>query len=357
MFRNRKIRFAIIGCGRIFPKHYEIFEKKFFKNFQLTSICEKKKVVYKKIKKNIGNNINLYYDYKNLLKNENIDIAIILTESGKHYKIAKFFLENKVNVIVEKPLCLKINQAKDLIKISKKNKKKIFVVMQNRYNLPVQLTKKFLDEKKLGKIINITVRVRWSRDQKYYNLDSWRGTWKNDGGALTNQGIHHLDLMCYFGGVVSEVFGYSAKRLVKIQAEDNAMALIKFKNGALGNIEVTTAARPKDLEGSISILGEKGTIIIGGFAANKIDVWEFQDKKLQIKKEKYMQNPSNVYGFGHKEFYKEVQKNLLNKKNNATLAKDTIPSLILLHSIYSSISMKRITKTNLKNYNNKLNNA
>ena len=115
MFQNRKIRFAIIGCGRIFPKHYEIFEKKFFKNFQLTSICEKNSFVFKKIKKKKSNSINFYYDYKNLLKNENIDIAIILTESGKHYKIAKFFLENKVNVIVEKPLCLKINQAKSIL--------------------------------------------------------------------------------------------------------------------------------------------------------------------------------------------------------------------------------------------------
>ena len=126
-----------------FPKHYEIFEKNFYKNFLLTSICEKNKNVINKIKKNKKNKINFYQDYKKIIVNEKIDIAIILTESGNHYKIAKYFLENDVNVIVEKPICLKINQAKNLIKISKKNNKKIFVVMQNRYNLPVKLTKKF----------------------------------------------------------------------------------------------------------------------------------------------------------------------------------------------------------------------
>lgn len=355
MFRNKKIKFAIIGCGRIFSKHYEIFEKKLFHNFELTSVCEKKPHKLKKIKKN--SNLNFYKDYKKLIKNEKIDVVVVLTESGNHYDIVKYCLEHDLNIIVEKPLCLKLNQANNLIKISKKKNKKIFVVMQNRYNLPVELAKKFMIKKKLGKIINITVRVRWSRNQKYYDQDSWRGTWKKDGGALTNQGIHHLDLMCLFGGDIKEVFGYSSRRLVDIEAEDNAMALVKFKNGALGNIEVTTATRPRDLEGSISILGEKGTIVIGGFAANKIEFWEFKNQKNNILKEKYFENPKNVYGFGHKSFYTEVRKELLNKKNRVTFAEDTIPSLRLLHSIYTSIEEKKIVKTNSINFRNKLNNA
>ena len=223
-------------------------------------------------------------NYKDIFKIKEINTVIILTESGNHYQIAKEALLNQKNILVEKPLCLKLKEVQDLIKISQKNKKKIFVVMQNRFNNPIQIAKKYINDNKFGKIINITTRVRWSRNQKYYDQALWRGTWKYDGGALANQGIHHIDLMYYLGGKVSETFAYSSRRLVKIQTEDTAVAVLKFKTGALGTLEVTTATRPRDLEGSISILGEKGTLIIGGFAANKIEFCEFKDKKKYNKK-------------------------------------------------------------------------
>ncbi len=351
---NKKIKCGIIGCGRIFPKHYEIFSKKIIPNLQLIAVCD-----LKKEKLNVIQNKKLikFQNYNEIFKMKNIDTIIILTESGKHYKIAREALLSKKNIIVEKPLCLKIKEVNDLIKISKKVKKKIFVIMQNRFNNPIQLAKKYIRNNKFGKIINITARVRWSRNQNYYNQAFWRGTWKYDGGALTNQGIHHIDLLYYLGGNIEKTFAFSSKRLAKIQSEDTAVAVLKFKSGALGTLEVTTATRPKDLEGSISILGEKGTLIIGGFAANKIQLCDFINKKDNIIKKNYYENPKNIYGFGHKKIYSEIVKSLKNKKNEAIQAKHSLESLKILHSLYSSIENKKIFSPKNTKFNNKLNNA
>ncbi len=351
---KKKIKFGIIGCGRIFSKHYEIFLRNQIPDIELVAVSDKKQRKLNLIK---DKNLLKSQNYKDILSFKEINTIVILTESGNHYSIIKEALLNKKNVIVEKPLCLKLKQAYELIKISKKQKKKIFVIMQNRFNNPIQITKSYINQNKFGKIISITSRVRWSRDQKYYDQASWRGTWKYDGGALTNQGIHHIDLMYYLGGPVIETFAFSTRRLAKIQTEDTAVAVLKFKNGALGTFEVTTATRPKDLEGSISILGEKGTMIIGGFAANKIEYCEFINKKDNIIKKKYFENPKNVYGFGHKKIYLEIVKNLKNKKNRAILAQESLESLKILHSLYSSIESNKKMLVNVKNFRNKLNNA
>lgn len=351
--KSKKIlNFGIIGCGRIFKKHYEIFNNGQLKNVKLVAICDKNK---KKLEKINNNKIIKYSDYHKMLLNNDIENIIILTESGNHYSIAKKCLQKSKNIIVEKPLCLKIKHAKELVKIADKNKKKIFVAMQNRFNTPVQKSMEFMNKNKLGKIVSISIRVRWFRDQTYYNLDKWRGTWKYDGGALTNQGIHHIDLLQWFGGKVDYVSCYTSRRLSKIQAEDTAVGIIKFKSGAIGTLEVTTGARPTDLEGSISILGEKGTIEIGGFAANKITTWKFFEKENDINVDNFFENPKNVYGFGHKKFYNEVIKNLNNKKNIAVTGKDSIQSLKILHSLYESSIKKRTVKVSKSNYSNRLN--
>lgn len=349
---NKKINFGIIGCGRIFNKHYEIFEKKIIKNIVLKSICDKN---HRKLEKIKNPKISKFLNYKKLLKDDQINNLIILVESGNHYDIAKECLLNKKNIIVEKPFCLKLNQARELIKISKKVQRKIFVVMQNRFNSPIQITKKFITKRKFGKLVSLSVRVRWFRDQSYYNLDKWRGTWKFDGGALTNQGIHHIDLLQWLGGNVDTVSCYTSRRLSKIESEDTAVGILRFKSGALGTLEITTGARPKDLEGSISILGEKGTVEIGGFAANKIDTWLFKDKKDNIQNKKYFENPKNVYGFGHKKFYKEVVKSLRKEKNYAITGEESLKSLKILHALYESALKKRTISLSKKDFVNKLN--
>jgi UDP-N-acetyl-2-amino-2-deoxyglucuronate dehydrogenase len=354
-FINKKINCGIIGCGRISYKHIDIFKKKKLKKLNLISISDLDLRKTKKIKNKIKN-VNIFKNYREILSNKKIDVIIVLTESGSHYKICKEALLNNKHVIVEKPLCLKINHARELISLSNLKKKKIFVIMQNRFNNPIQITKHKIEKKKLGKIVLVSIRVRWFRDHSYYSLDKWRGTWKHDGGALTNQGIHHIDLLQWLGGKVDTVFAYTARRLNKIKSEDTAIGSLKFKNGALGNIEVTTAARPRDLEGSISILGEKGTVEVGGFAANKIITWEFINKKNNIlKKNKYYENPKNVYGFGHEKNYIEIYKNLLGKKNEAVTAKDSLHSLEILHALYESSITKKEVRTNKTKFKNKLN--
>ena len=354
LFRNsnKEINFGIIGCGRIFTKHYEIFEKKLFKNVNLTAICDKTKIKLNKIN---NQKIKKYTDYEKMINDSNIQNIIILTESGNHFRIAKKCLLAKKNIIVEKPFCLKLKDAYELIKISRKVKRKIFVVMQNRFNEPVKISKKFLEKKKLGKLVSLAIRVRWFRDQSYYNLDKWRGSWLYDGGALTNQGIHHIDLLQFFGGAIDYVSCYSSKRLSKIESEDTAVGILKFRNGAIGTLEVTTGARPKDLEGSISILGEKGTIEIGGFAANKIKTWLFLNNKDNIRYRQYFENPKNVYGFGHKKFYQQVINSLNGKKNFAVTGEESLKSLHILHALYESSIKKKTIIVNKKNFTNKLN--
>jgi predicted dehydrogenase len=190
-FINKKINCGIIGCGRISYKHIDIFKKKKLKKLNLISISDLDLRKTKKIKNKIKN-VHIFKNYREILSNKKIDVIIVLTESGSHYKICKEALLNNKHVIVEKPLCLKINHARELISLSNLKKKKIFVIMQNRFNNPIQITKHKIEKKKLGKIVLVSIRVRWFRDHSYYSLDKWRGTWKHDGGALTNQGIHHI---------------------------------------------------------------------------------------------------------------------------------------------------------------------
>lgn len=340
---KNKIKFAFLGFGRIATKHFNVLNSKKINNAEIVAICEKDQSKLSKFK--IPKKIKIYQNLNKMIRNEKIDVISILTESGNHFRHIKQVSKFKKHIVVEKPICMNSNQLSKVIKISKQNKIKIFAVMQNRYNLPIKLLKKNIDKKKFGKIVLATVRVRWSRTQKYYNLDKWRGTCKYDGGALNNQGIHHIDLLTWLAGEVESVFCKTATQLVKIEAEDTAVAVLKFKNKALGAIEITTATRPKDTEGSISILGKKGMVEIGGFAANKILHWNFKGKNNDIIKNKFFQNPKNVYGFGHLEFYKKVISNLkFNTK--AIMAVDAMNSLKILDALYKSARLNKEVKVN-----------
>lgn len=349
-----KINYAIIGCGRIAKKHFEVYKNKFFKNLKLVAVCDKNIHLAENLLNETNNKVSIYKNSKVMLKNEKIDLLAILTESGDHFQNANLALNYVNNLIIEKPVTLKISDAIKLTDKAKKLNKKIFVVLQNRYNLPVIELKKLIKKNKIGKIVSSSVRVRWKRDQKYYNQAKWRGTWRYDGGALTNQGIHHLDLLTWFLGPVKSVFAYSRKALAKIQCEDTLACLLKFESGAIGTFEVTTAARPKDLEGSLSVLGEKGSIEIGGFAANKINYVFLKNKKTIKNLEKFSTNPPNVYGYGHYKFYDEVIKEILNKKNNAIKIDDAFYSLKMVHAIYMSIENKKEIFLNKKISSKKL---
>ena len=241
--------------------------------------------------------------------------------------------------MVEKPMALTLEDADEMIQACDKYNIKLFVVKQNRFNVPVKELKKALDQGRFGKLIMGTTRVRWCRPQSYYDQDSWRGTWAYDGGVLTNQASHHIDLLEWIMGDVESVFAKSKKALADIEAEDTAVVMLKFRNGALGMIEATTAIRPKDLEGSISILGETGSVEIGGFAVNEMKTWNFAETKESDDEviDKYSENPPNVYGYGHQAYYEHVVDCVNNGTSQLVDGLQGRKSLELITAIYESI--------------------
>lgn len=332
-----KLKFALVGCGRIAKRHSELLGLNQIKDAKLVAVCD---IIEEKAKK-IGEQFNVPYftDMDEMMQKESIDVVSVLTESGHHAKHVINLAKYGKHIIVEKPMALTLDDADAMIKACDENNCKLFVVKQNRFNVPVVKLREALESKRFGKLVLGTVRVRWARDQKYYDQDKWRGTWAMDGGVLTNQASHHVDLLEWMMGSVESVFAKSTTALVNIEAEDTAIVTLKFKNGALGIIEATTAARPKDLEGSISILGENGTVEIGGFAVNKMLHWNFttpQEGDNEVM-EKYSVNPPNVYGFGHQAYYEHVVDSILNNKKHLVDGLVGRKSLELISAIYESI--------------------
>ena len=338
---SKKIKFSIIGCGRIFKKHLNFFETTKLNFIKLVSVCDIDINVLDKIESKL--NFKKFYSIDEMCKKTNPDVIVILTPSGFHFSVFKKVSKYKTHIIVEKPIALKSNHAETMINTAKKNKKFLFVVKQNRYNLPVVKLKEAIDKKRFGKMILATTRVRWKRDQNYFDLANWRGTKDYDGGIFWNQASHHVDLLLWLAGPVKSVFAKSTKSLLKIETEDTASCIVNFKNGSLGVIEATTAVKPKDLEGSISIIGEKGTVIIGGFAVNKIENWDFikmYKKDYEIKK-KYNLNPKNVYGFGHNLLYEDIINKIINKKSSALEGDKILDSVRVIEAIYKSIKLNK----------------
>jgi predicted dehydrogenase len=274
---------------------------------------------------------------------QQIDVVNILTPSGDHAAHTIAMAAYGKHLVVEKPMALTLSDADAMIRACDKAGVKLFVVKQNRFNLPVKKLREAQLSDRFGKMVMGTVRVRWCRTQEYYNQDSWRGTWAQDGGVFANQAIHHIDLLQWIMGDVETVFAKSATRLVNIEAEDTGVVVLKFKNGALGIIEATTATRPKDLEGSVSILGETGTVEIGGFAVNEMKVWNFT-KTISEDAEvlgKYKQNPPDVYGFGHTEYLSNVVKSIAEGRAALVDGLEGRKSLELVSAIYESIETGR----------------
>jgi predicted dehydrogenase len=269
-----------------------------------------------------------------MMSKENIDVVVVLTESGNHAKNVVDLAAYGKDIIVEKPMALTLEDADLMINACDSAGIRLFVVKQNRFNVPVQKLKEALDAKKFGKLIMGTIRVRWCRTQEYYDQDKWRGTWLMDGGVLTNQASHHVDLLEWMMGPVESVFAKSITALANIEAEDTAVV-----SGALGLIEATTAVRPTDLEGSISVLGEKGSVEIAGFAVNQMKTWKFEDSSdadIDVMN-RYSENPPNVYGFGHKAYYDNVVYSIKNDKKHLIDGLEGRKSLELINAIYESV--------------------
>ncbi|MDP3776399.1 Gfo/Idh/MocA family protein [Methylotenera sp.] len=335
------LKFALLGCGRIAQRHSELLGHKQIQNAELVAVCD---IVESKAKK-IGEQFNVPYftDMHEMLKSVDVDVVSVLTESGYHAKHVLEIAKYKKHIVVEKPMALTLEDADAMIQACDDAGTKLFVVKQNRFNVPVIKTREALEQGRFGKIFLGTVRVRWCRPQAYYDQDSWRGTWELDGGVLTNQASHHVDLLEWMMGDVESVHAMSTTALANIEAEDTAIVNLRFKSGALGVIEATTAVRPKDLEGSLSILGEKGTVEIAGFAVNKMKIWNFTESVAgdEDVMEKYSVNPPNVYGFGHQAYYEHVVDSIINNKKHLVDGLVGRKSLELINAIYESIETKK----------------
>jgi len=285
-----------------------------------------------------------YTDLSDMVRTELPDLVAVCTPSGAHAAITLDLVRLGVaNVVVEKPMALTVSDADAMVAACEEAGARLFVVKQNRYNRPVVKLREAVDSGRFGKLVLGAVRVRWCRRQDYYSQAAWRGTWAMDGGVFANQASHHIDLLVSLLGDVRSVSAFAATRLVDIEAEDTGVAILKFENGALGVIEATTAARPGNLEGSLSILGENGTVEVGGFALNEMAVWRFSDPRPEDETilEEYRTNPPDVYGFGHHELLRDVVDAIRADRHPAVDGREGRKSLEVIAAIYESIATGR----------------
>jgi UDP-N-acetyl-2-amino-2-deoxyglucuronate dehydrogenase len=335
------IKIALLGCGRIAKRHSDLLGGGHINGAELVGVCD----VIRERADTISSQFDVpaYYDLAQLLEQRDVDVVCVLTPSGLHPAHAIAVAKAGKHAVVEKPMALRLEDADAMIEACDAAGVKLFVVKQNRFNVPVVKAREALDAGRFGRLVLGTVRVRWCRDQSYYDQDAWRGTWAYDGGVLANQASHHIDMLEWFFGDVVSVHARAITALVKIEAEDTAIATLKFRNGALGIIEATTAVRPKDLEGSLSILGEKGAVEIAGFAVNQIRHWRFVDELDSDKEiiENYSVNPPNVYGFGHQAYYEHVVDCLQNQSAALVDGFQGRKSLELISALYESIETGR----------------
>ncbi|GAA3915293.1 O-antigen biosynthesis protein WlbA [Litoribacillus peritrichatus] len=331
------VNFALLGCGRIAKKHAEVIAHQ-LSGSRLIAVCDinQDRVNAMAEEFDVPGFSNLDDMMKEL--GDQIHVVNVLTPSGYHPKNVVDVADYGCHVVTEKPMGLSLEDARYMTNYCEQKGVKLFVVKQNRYNKPVQKVKKAYEDGRLGRVSLASVCVRWSRDQAYYDQDDWRGTWLLDGGVFSNQASHHIDLICWLLGEVESVSAYIATQLVDIEAEDTGIAILKFKNGTLCTLEATTATRPRDLEASVCLMGEFGTACIGGFAVNKMNIWDF--KEPIPGDEHVLQEcntaPPNVYGFGHKAYLQNVVDAIQGKKQVAVGGSEGLKSLKVINALYAS---------------------
>jgi len=332
------LRFALVGCGRIAKRHSELLGLRQIAGAELAAVCDVVEAKAQRTAAPFG--VPYYTDMHEMCRRERIDVLVILTESGRHAEHVLALAPYGKHIVVEKPMALTLDDADAMIAACKGAGVRLFVVKQNRHNVPVQKLREAMEAGRFGKLVLGTIRVRWCRTQKYYDQDAWRGTWADDGGVFANQASHHVDLLQWMLGDVESVVAKSATALVNIEVEDTGVVLLRFRNGALGVIEATTATRPTDLEGSISILGANGIAEIGGFAVNRMQTWRFTEPQAGDEEvlEKFRENPPNVYGFGHQRYLQQVADCLNHGRPAPVEGPEGRRSLELIVAIYESIA-------------------
>jgi len=330
---SKRIRVAVVGCGRISKNHFASIEKH-KENMELVSICDINKPTLMAHEKKY--HVKGYLNLRDMLENEKLDLVAICTPSGVHADQTEMCASHGVNVMTEKPMATRWSDGIRMVKACDDAGVLLFVVKQNRRNSTLQLLKRALKEDRFGKIHMVNINVFWTRPQEYYDQASWRGTWEFDGGAFMNQASHYVDLLDWLVGPIEKVQAIMSTTR-DIEVEDTGVLNIKWRNGALGSMNVTMLTFPKNYEGSITIIGEKGTVQIGGVAVNEIKHWEFDDKKdydNKVKEANYQTN--SVYGFGHPIYYANVIDVFLGKSLPDTDGREGLKSLEVIIAAYLS---------------------
>ena len=330
------LKIAIIGCGRIAGHHCQAIAQT--EGAKLIAVCDIDPVRASEYGEFF--NIPVFKNYNEMLQNrEEIDTLVIATPSGMHYEHAIDIMSNyKKNIVVEKPTFMRPTQLESAVKIAEKNNVYIYPVFQNRYNKAVKRVEKALKTDELGSLITLSVRLRWCRPQRYYDLAPWRGTFSHDGGALTNQTIHHVDLMRHLGGPIKRLNSVMRTLGAKIEVEDTTVGIIEYQSGALGTLESTTAARPDDFEASISLICTKGMAQIGGIAVNELQIFTPEPEACAENSEDFLgiKGHGAVYGYGHLSMYQDIVAHAKNNKMFPISYDDAFKTLNLLHAFYRS---------------------
>jgi len=342
------MRYALIGCGRISPNHLAAAQAN---KLEIVGLCDidaamlEDKILKFKLD---ASKVAQYDDYQLMLDEQKPELVSICTESGKHAAIALECIRRGINIIVEKPIALSIEDADAIIEEARKHNVKVCACHQNRFNKSVVKIREAMDQRRFGRLFYGTAHIRWNRGHEYYDRACWRGTWEQDGGALMNQCIHNIDLLRWMmGNEVTEVFAYTDKlNHPYIEAEDLGIALIRFANGSYGIIEGTTDIYPKNLEETLYLFGEKGTVKAGGQSVNIIEEWRFADMLDDADEVKatYHENPPNVYGFGHTPLFADVIDAIRTDRQPKVTAEDGKRALELVLAIYKSAAEGRPVK-------------
>ncbi|KTC95696.1 Gfo/Idh/MocA family protein [Legionella erythra] len=331
---DRKINIALVGCGRISRNHLQsIAEHR--DRLNLTAVCDIDSEALQKATNEYG--VEGYRSLEELLQHTNADIVSLCTPSGLHPSQAIQIARSGRHVLTEKPMATRWQDGLRMVNACDEAGVRLFVVKQNRRNATLQLLKKAIEQGRFGKIYLANINVFWTRPQDYYDQASWRGTWEFDGGAFMNQASHYIDLIHWLLGPVQSVQAMMGTLARDIETEDTGVMNIRWRSGAMGSVSVTMLTYPRNLEGSITVLGEKGTVRIGGVAVNEIQQWEFADRQPedeQIMAASYQ--TTSVYGFGHPLYYDNVINTLQGKEEPETDGREGLTSLELLIAAYRS---------------------
>ena len=331
---GRRIRFALVGCGRIAEKHFEALERH-AERAELVAVCDTDPAALSRAMTRTG--VAGFASLDALLAGNNADAIVLATPSGIHAAQTISAADAGRHVVTEKPMATRWSDGQAMVAACDRAGVKMFVVKQNRQNATIQRLKRALDQRRFGKIYLVSVNVFWSRPQEYYDSAAWRGTWEFDGGAFMNQASHYVDLLDWLIGPIESIQAYTATLARRIEVEDTGVMSIRWRSGALGSMNVTMLTYPKNLEGSITILGEKGTVRIGGVAVNEIQHWEFAEPDADDEKIKTASyETTSVYGFGHPLYYDNVIKVLRGEAEPETDGREGLKSLETLIATYLS---------------------